>query len=147
MRKKKVKKGEYEKDFMKIKFNSDDNLPLNKMLKLHTLTVIVRSVFEESSTYNLQVFFRRLYELWMLEYDRIDISEGIDINRTNASKESDICHHWSFFGKKPYLYNSYHDLMEKATNFNDFAIVSINGSHYRIHFWYMSKNDAANEQL
>ena len=63
MRKKKVKKGEYEKDFMKIKFNSDDNLPLNKMLKLHTLTVIVRSVFEESSTYNLQVFFRRLYEL------------------------------------------------------------------------------------
>ena len=29
----------------------------------------------------------------MLEYDRIDISEGIDINKTNASKESDICHH------------------------------------------------------
>ena len=29
------KKGEYEKDFMKIKFNSDDNLPFNKMLKLH----------------------------------------------------------------------------------------------------------------
>ena len=40
-------KGEYEKDFMKIKFNSDDNLPLNKMLKLHMLTVIVWSVFEE----------------------------------------------------------------------------------------------------
>ena len=34
-------KGEYEKDFMKVKFNSDDNLPLNKMLKLHMLTVIV----------------------------------------------------------------------------------------------------------
>ena len=34
-------KGEYEKDFMKIKFISDDNLPLNKMLKLHMLTVIV----------------------------------------------------------------------------------------------------------
>ena len=80
----------------------------------------------------------------MLEYGRIDISEGIDINRTNASKESDICHNWSFFGKKPYLYNSYHDLMEKATNFNGFAIVSVNGSHYRIHFWYMSKNDATN---
>ena len=58
-----VKKDEYEKDFMKIKFNSDDNLPLNKMLKLHTLTVIVRSVFEENGTYNLQVFFRCLYEV------------------------------------------------------------------------------------
>ena len=39
------KKGEYEKYFMKIKFNSADDLPLNKMLKLHKLTVILRSVF------------------------------------------------------------------------------------------------------
>ena len=50
------KKGEYEKDFMKIKFNSDDNLPLNKMLKLHMLTVIVRSVFEEHGKCYPQVF-------------------------------------------------------------------------------------------
>ena len=32
----------------------------------------------------------------MLHYDRIDISEGIDINKTSASKESDICHYWYF---------------------------------------------------
>ena len=50
------KKGEYEKDFIKIKFNSDDNLPLNKMLKLHMLTVIVRSDFEEDSKYYPQFF-------------------------------------------------------------------------------------------
>ena len=62
--KKKVKKGEYEKDFMKIKFNSDDNLPLNKMLKLHMLTVIVRSVFEEDGKYYPQVFLDEcLYEV------------------------------------------------------------------------------------
>ena len=30
----------------------------------------------------------------MLEYDRIDISEGIDVNQTRASKECDICHYW-----------------------------------------------------
>ena len=36
---------EYGKDFMKVKLNSDDNLPLNKILKLHNLTLIVRSVF------------------------------------------------------------------------------------------------------
>ena len=35
------KEGEYEKDFIKIKFNSHDNLPLNKMLKRHTLTVML----------------------------------------------------------------------------------------------------------
>ena len=32
----------------------------------------------------------------MLEYDRIDISEGIDINKTNVSKECKICHYWYF---------------------------------------------------
>ena len=32
----------------------------------------------------------------MLEYDRIDISEGIDVNKTSASKECDICHYWYF---------------------------------------------------
>ena len=45
------KSGEYEKDYMKIKFSSDDDLPLNKTLKLHDLTVIVRSVFEEDGKY------------------------------------------------------------------------------------------------
>ena len=48
--------GEYGKDFMKIKCNSDDNLPLNKILKLHMLTVNVRSVFEEDGKYYPQVF-------------------------------------------------------------------------------------------
>ena len=41
------KLGEYGKNFMKIKFDSDDNLPLNKTLKLHNMTITVRSVFEE----------------------------------------------------------------------------------------------------
>ena len=60
----KSKKSEYEKDFMKVKFNSDDNLPLNKMLKLHMLTVIVRSVFEEDGKYYPQVFLDEcLYEV------------------------------------------------------------------------------------
>ena len=45
------KPGEYEKDFMNIKFNSGDNLPLNKILKLHMLTVIVRFVFQEENNY------------------------------------------------------------------------------------------------
>ena len=39
------KMSEYDKDFMKIKFNSDDNLPLNKTLKLYNMTIIIRCVF------------------------------------------------------------------------------------------------------
>ena len=38
------KPGEYGKDFMKIKFNSDDKLPLNEILKLHNLAIVVRSI-------------------------------------------------------------------------------------------------------
>ena len=38
---------DYEKDYMKIKFNSDDNLPLNRPLKFHLMTITIRSVFEE----------------------------------------------------------------------------------------------------
>ena len=50
--------GEYRKDYIKIKFNSDDNLHLNKILKLHNLTIVVRSVFQEDGKYYPQVFFR-----------------------------------------------------------------------------------------
>ena len=42
---------------MKIKFNSDDNLPLNKILNLHNLAIIVRSVVQEDNKYYPQVFF------------------------------------------------------------------------------------------
>ena len=68
------------------------------------------------------------------------------MNKTNASKECDICHYWYFLDKnfnyEPYLCNGCHNLMQRAMNFNDVAIVSIKGSNYRIHFWYMSKGDA-----
>ena len=58
------KSGKYEKDYKKIKFNSDDNLPLNKILKLHMLTIIVRFVFEDNSKYYPQVYLDEcLYEV------------------------------------------------------------------------------------
>ena len=82
----------------------------------------------------------------MLEYHRIDISEGIDINKTSASKECDIFHYWYFkgigFKYEPYLCNGCHDFMQKAVSFNDVAIVYVKGSTYRTHFGYMSKDDA-----
>ena len=42
------------------------------------------------------------------------------------------------------MFVNWHDLMQKAMSFNDVAIVSIQGSDYRIHFWYVSKDDAIN---
>ena len=58
------KPDKYGKDFMNTKFNSEDNLPLIKLLKLHMPTVILRSVFEEDGKYYPQVFLDEfLYEL------------------------------------------------------------------------------------
>ena len=49
---------------MKIKLNSNDNLPLNKPLKFHVMTIIIRSVFEEDGKLDLQLFLdETLYEL------------------------------------------------------------------------------------
>ena len=82
----------------------------------------------------------------MLEYDRIDISEGIDVNKTNLSKGCDICRYWFFkdigFKYENYLCNGCHDSMQKAMSFNNVAIVYVKGSACRILFWYMSKDDA-----
>ena len=81
----------------------------------------------------------------MLEYKRIHVLEGIDANK---SKECDICHYLYFFDKnfnyQPYLCNSFHDLIMKGVSFNDVEIVSVKGNDYRIHFSFMSKNDAIN---
>ena len=63
----------------------------------------------------------------MLEYDRVDISEGIDVNKTNLSKECELYHYWYFkdigFKYESYLCNGCHDLMQKAVSLqcNGFA--------------------------
>ena len=82
----------------------------------------------------------------MLEYDKTDISEGTDINKINASRECKICHYWYFkdivFKYEPCLCNGCYGLMQKAISFNDVAVVYVKGNAYRIHFLYMSKDDA-----
>ena len=75
----------------------------------------------------------------MLEYDRINISEGIDINKTNASIYILLDKNFKY---EPYLCNGCHQLTQKAMNFYNVAIVSIKGNNYRIHFWYINKDDA-----
>ena len=58
------KANDYGKDYMEIKSNSDDDLPLNKPLRLHAMTIMIRSVFEEGGKLYPQVFLdEALYEL------------------------------------------------------------------------------------
>ena len=50
------KENDYGKDYMKIKFNSDDDLPLNKLLTFHLMAIIIRCVFSEDGTLYPELF-------------------------------------------------------------------------------------------
>ena len=67
----------------------------------------------------------------MLQYERIAISEGIDINRSDKSKECMICHYWYFedigYKYEPLVCNECHDLSMVVSDLNDFIILNIKG--------------------
>ena len=80
----------------------------------------------------------------MTEYDRIDPDEGIDVNKTSASRECWLCHYWYFLDKnfnyQKYYCDGCHDMSMKTVSIKNLAIVYSN----RIHFWNISKDDAIN---
>ena len=84
----------------------------------------------------------------MLEYDRLEVSEGTDVNKTEGLHECIICHYWYFLIKnfkfQLEVFNGSHDLMQKAINYNDVVIVTVKRNNYRIHFLYMSKDKSIN---
>ena len=81
----------------------------------------------------------------MLEYDRIDISEGVDVDMSDKSKECMLCHYWYFLNKNfsygPYLCDGCYNIMQKSINFRNIAIVHVKKSVYRICFLYISKRE------
>ena len=84
----------------------------------------------------------------MLHYDRINFSEGIDINKTSLSKEGDINHYWYFLNKGlrflPNVRNGCHDILLMSINLNDNAILNIRGTDYRCIIDGISKSEAVN---
>ena len=84
----------------------------------------------------------------MIYYDRIDVSEGIDVNKTSASKEYDICHYLYFlnnsFKFQPNVCNKYQDLLMLSVNLSDSAILNIKVSNYHCFISLISKNEAIN---
>ena len=65
---------------------------------------------------------------------RIDVSEGIDVNKASESEECDICHYWYFLNKgfkfQPYVCNRYHDFLMMSMKLNDIYILNIKGTDY-----------------
>ena len=91
----------------------------------------------------------------MLQYERIDVSEEIDINKPNESKECMIFHYWYFLDNgykfEPYVCNGCHDLSIMVYDLDDFIILNIKSVDYGCFVCNMSKNTAikqlSNSQL
>ena len=84
----------------------------------------------------------------MLEYDRIDISEGIDINKCEeTSRRCSSCKLYYYLDKNfsygPFLCNGCY-ISLKAVSMQNLAIINYNGNHYRVNFAFISKKDAYN---
>ena len=82
----------------------------------------------------------------MLLYKKIDDSEGIDVNKTDASKESKLCHYWLFkdigFKFEEHVYNRCHDLLTMAYYLKKTAILSAKRATFRCLLMGISKNEA-----
>ena len=83
----------------------------------------------------------------MLECDRSDISEGIDIKKCKeTSRKCNLCKFYYFLDKNfnygPYLCNCCYDMSLKAVSIKNLAIINHNGNHYCVNFASMSKKDA-----
>ena len=77
----------------------------------------------------------------MLAYERINISDGIDVNKSYESKECTLCHYWYFLDKNfsygPYLCDGCYNMTQKCNKLKNIAIIHIKKSVYRICFLFM----------
>ena len=82
----------------------------------------------------------------MMQYNKIDVSEGIDVNKTSPSKEWQLCHYWCFkdIGSKfeEHVYNKCHDVLTMTNSLKDIAILSAKGATFRGILIGISKNEA-----
>ena len=79
----------------------------------------------------------------MLYYNNVKVSEGIDIDKSNKSKEYVICHYWYFkdigYKFEPYVCNRCHDISMTAYELANIAILNVKGNDYSCVIWNMTR--------
>ena len=84
----------------------------------------------------------------MLYFDRIDVSEKTDVNKTSKLKQCDICHYWYFlnysFKFRRNVCNRCHDLLMISMNLRNIVVLNIKGFDYHCIISLISKNEAIN---
>ena len=136
----------------------DNDLPIEHVFKIPSITIVIKSLIEKNNRFYLElsltIVCTKLNKILiliknMLEYDKIDISEGIDTNKNIlTSKECYLCGYWYFINKnfnyQKYMCNGCHDISTKTISMYNLCIGYNNGNAYRNNFAFMSKNDALN---
>ena len=81
-----------------------------------------------------------------MQYNKIDVSEGIYVNKTSASKECELCHYQFFkdvgFKFEEHVCNKCHDLLTIAYSLKDIAILNVKGATFRCILMGISKNES-----
>ena len=84
----------------------------------------------------------------MLQYEKIDVSEGIDTNKTSASKEYKLCHYWYFkdvgFTFEPHICNKCHDVLMTAHELKNIAILNVKGADFKCILSGINRDEAVN---
>ena len=82
----------------------------------------------------------------MLKYQKIDASEGIDVNKTSTSKKCELCNYWFFkdvwFKFEEHICNGCRDLLTMTHSLKNIAILSAKGATFRCLLMGISKNEA-----
>ena len=81
----------------------------------------------------------------MLKYEKINVLEAIDVNKTSVSKECELCRYWFFkdigFKFEEHVCNRCHDLLTTAHSLKNIAILSARGNTFRCLLKGISKNE------
>ena len=84
----------------------------------------------------------------MLQYEKIDVSEGIDTTKTSASKKYILCHYWYFkdvgFRFEPHVCNKCHDVLMTVYELKNTALINVKGVNFRCILWGISRDEAIN---
>ena len=128
----------------------DSDIPTDKIIKIPSITIVIKSLLKKKK--NLFRTFTKSFIvriIKMLEYDKIDISEGIDINKCEeTSKKCSLCNFYYFLDKNfsygLFLCNGCYDMSLKAVSMQNLTIINHNGNHYRVNFAFISKKNAYN---
>ena len=130
--------------------------PIEHVFKIPSITIVIKSLIEKNNKFYLEISLNHcLYENYfkehinMLEYNRIDLSEGIDVNKCeDTSRKCNLCHYYYFVFKKfnyqRHICDGCHDISTKAISMQNIAIVYHDGQAHRVNFTFMSRNDAFN---